>query len=392
MRCFYIAAALLMQAFMLHADTFSDVMNTIVANNLTEKYSVASDAAKIEGMRGENTLDAPDVEFEHVWGGKGIGNKWSFSVSQSFDWPGVYAARREAIHTSQTAMQYLRESALMDVRMEVRLALVDIIYTRQKINAITVLAESMDRLVETYRAAVERGEQTRLDYNKAVIEKIYADRELKSLEGEYDILVSSLESLNGGKDVNELLKHLGDEYPGWTLADLVPNPELIRKRDPQYAAAMAALEAGRLQANVAKLSLYPGFSVGYVHENEQGEKYNGFSIGMSLPFLYGKNKVKASRFETEALALDAEIQLTQRMGELTGLYKQAVVLGDFVDKYEKVIHDESNLQLLKKAFDGGQISFLTYLQEVHYFYLANNDYLDTRHQYQQALAKLSRYQ
>ncbi|MDE6116571.1 MAG: TolC family protein, partial [Duncaniella sp.] len=114
--------------------------------------------------------------------------------------------------------------------------------------------------------------------------------------------------------------------------------------------------------------------------------------GMSLPFLYGKNKVKAARFETEALALDAEMRLTQRMGELTGLYKQAVVLGDFVDKYEKVIRDESNLQLLKKAFDGGQISFLTYLQEVHYFYLANNDYLDTRHQYQQALAKLSRYQ
>lgn len=392
MRRLFIPGIILLQAFTIQADNFSEVMNTIVANNLAGKYNLASDAAKVEEMKGENTLEAPEVEFEHVWGAEGIGNKWSLSVSQSFDWPGVYAARREAIRTSQTAMQYLRESALMDVRMEVRLALIDVIYTRQKINAMTGLSESMESLVETYRTAMEKGEQTRLDYNKAVIEKIDVDRELKSLEGEYGVLLSSLETLNGGNSVDELVARLGDKYPDWTLSDLVPNPELIKERDPQYAASMAALEANRSQAKVEKLSLYPGFSVGYVHEWEQGEKYNGFSVGMSLPFLYGKHKVKAAKFEAEALEVEAEMQLTQRMGELAGVYRQASTLAGFVERYEKVIHDESNLRLLKKALDGGQISVLTYLQEVHYFHSAHNDYLDTLYQYQQALAKLSRYQ
>ncbi len=392
MKRLYLPAIILLQALALQADNFSDVMNAIVANNLTGKYNLASDAAKIEVMKGENMLEAPEVGFEHVWGADGVGNKWSLSVSQSFDWPGIYAARREAIRSSQTAMQYLRESALLDVRMEVRMALIDIIYTRQKINAISGLSENMGQLVESYRVAVERGEETRLDYNKAVLEKIDVDRELKSLEGQYDVLVSSLEALNGGNSVSELLAKLGDEYPAWTLTELVPNPELVKERDPQYAAAMASLDAGRLQEKVAKMSLYPGFSVGYVHEWEQGEKYNGFSFGMTLPFLYGRHKSKAAKLETEALAFEAEMQLLQRMGELTGIYKQAVTLGDFVDKYEKIIHDESNMLLLKKALDGGQISFLTYLQEVHYFHSAHNDYLDTLYQYQQSLAKLSRYQ
>lgn len=387
----YLPAIFLVQAITVNADSFTDVTNEIVGNNLSVKYNIVSDASKIEAMRGENTLEPPEVGFEHLWGAHGVGNKWNFSVSQSFDWPGVYAARREAIRSASAAMQFIRESDMIDVRMEVRLAIIDIIYTRQKINAIKELSISMGNLVESYRIAVENGTETRLDYNKAVLEKIDVDKELKSLEGEYAVLVSSLETLNGGKDVGKILEEIGDQYPKWSLAELVPNPELIKERDPQYAAAMASIDLARAQEKVEKLALFPGFSVGYVHEWEQGEKYNGLSFGMTLPFLYGSHKKKTAALDAEAMMLESEMKMSQRMGELTGVYKQAVALKGFVDEYDKVIHDQSNMELLKKALAGGQISFITYLQEVHFFHSANSDYLDLLYQYQQALTKLSRY-
>ena len=59
-----------------------------------------------------------------------------------------------------------------------------------------------------FKKAVEEGNETRLDYNKAVIEKIAAERELKSLRGEYASLLASLQILNGGKDVSALAETL----------------------------------------------------------------------------------------------------------------------------------------------------------------------------------------
>ena len=80
MRRIYIPLLLLLCPFTIGADNFSDVLNTIVTNNLTTKYNVASDYAKIEEMKGENQLEAPEVEFERVWGAKNVGNKWGLSV------------------------------------------------------------------------------------------------------------------------------------------------------------------------------------------------------------------------------------------------------------------------------------------------------------------------
>lgn len=391
MRRIYLPLLFVLNAFMVTADNFSEAMNTIVSNNLSVKYNEASDAAKLEELKGENILEAPEVEFEHVWGAENIGRKWNLSVSQSFDWPGVYEARKESIRTSGVAMQYLRESAMLDVRAEVKTALIDLIYTRRKIDAISGLSESMGKLVEIYRTAVEKRELTRLDYNKAVLEKIDMDRELKSLKGELAVLVSQLEALNGGKSVSSIIEKLGDEYPGYTLSDLVPNTDMVKERDPQYAAAMASIDANKSLVKVEKLNRFPGFSLGYVHEYEMGEKFNGFSIGITLPFLTGKNKLKAARLQTEALNYEADMQLTERVAELNGIYRQAVALHDLIEQSEPVIMDGANFELLKKALDGGQISLLTYLQEVHYFRAAQSDFLDTVYQYQLALAKLSRY-
>ena len=82
------------------ANTFDDVLSEVMSNNLTGRAEAARAEAQTEGILGENTLESPEVEFSRVWNTEAGGeNKWSLSVSQSFDWPGVYAARREAART-----------------------------------------------------------------------------------------------------------------------------------------------------------------------------------------------------------------------------------------------------------------------------------------------------
>ncbi len=373
------------------ASDFDEVLNTVVKNNLTQRYSTLSDEAKIEGLKGENQLEAPELGFDHVWGAGSVGNKLSLSLSQSFDWPGVYAARRKAIETSSTAMQYLREATLLDTRMEARLLLIDLIYTKQRINIVSDMADGMATLADNYKKAMEDGSETRLDYNKAVIEKISVDKELETLRVEYEGQVASLEVMNGGKDVAALLDKLGTDYPELPMSAFVPDINMLRERDPEYAAAMASVDAAASVVRVERLSRYPGFSLGYNYEYEMGDIFNGFSFSVTLPFLSRKHKVKAATFEMEAAKVDAEMKLTARSSEFNSLYRQAQVLRRFLDRYEEVVKDDSNLKLLRKALDGGQINFLTYLQEVNFFLSAHKDYLDTLYQYHQTLGRLSRY-
>ncbi|MDE6038292.1 MAG: TolC family protein, partial [Duncaniella sp.] len=315
---------------------------------------------------------------------------WTLSVSQSFDWPGVYAARREAARTARTASQYLMESTLLDLRQEIKSLFIDIIYNTQLIEMQTGLVDRMNQMEEYYRKAADAGSETRLDYNKTVIERIAVHRELHSLETQRESLIASLKALNGGKDVTSIIKDLGAAYPIVSTADI--SAEIIKERDPQYAAAKAAVEAAKSMVKVEKRSRIPGFSIGYEHETDGDERFDGFSIGLTLPVWGRKHQIKASTLEAEASLMDAEMTLARRVAEMNGDLNQLKTLRHIIDEYEPVINDQSNLSLLRKALEAGQIDFLTYIQEVNYFLAARRDYLDTLYQYNQALVRLSRYQ
>lgn len=387
----FIIALMSMLPIAAGADTFDEILSEVMYNNLTVRSENARAEAQVESLYGENTLNAPEVEFSRVWNTESGGeNKWSLSISQSFDWPGVYAARREAARSANSAMHFLRESTLLELRQETRSLLIDIIHNAQLIEMQTELAQRMDSMEACYKKAAEAGAETRLDYNKTVLERIAAHRELHSLEAERETLLSSLRILNGGKDVAEMALRLGSAYPIMPALGIIP-AETIRERDPQIAAAQASLNAAESMVKVEKRSRIPGFSVGYEHEVEGFETFNGFSIGLTLPVWGRKHQIKASRLEAEAALIDAEMTLARRMAEMDADRRQLDALRATLDEYEPVINDKANMELLQKALKAGQINFLTFIQEANYFIAARRDYIDTLYEYNLTLSRLNRY-
>lgn len=374
------------------ASDFDDVLDAIVGNNLTQKSVIAADEASLAELKAENALEAPEISYENLWGEKGIGDKRNFSVSQSFDWPGVYAARSKAIRKSESAMQYLRESSLLDTRMEVRLALVDMINVRQRLATTRKICDGLAAMKDYYKKAVEEGLETRLDYNKAVIEHINAMRELKSLRSDSSVVAASLLALNGGKDVAALIDRLGVRYPHPQLESLRPDRETLRSKDPAVAATRASVEAQKALVKVEKRSLLPGFSLSYLHEWEMGDRFNGFSISVTLPFLTQRSKVKAASLRLDSQRLDEEMALIKVASELQGEYETACDLRALMREYKAAMVDDSNIELLRKALDSGQINFLTYMQELNYFLSARRDFLDVHYRYHIAVARLQRYE
>lgn len=384
--------AVIIPAAMAGSTPFDEALAEVIGNNLSVRAEASRAQIETENILGENTLEAPELSFSRVWGSrKEYGNKWSLGVSQSFDWPGVYAARREAARTARSASQYMLESTLLDLRQEVRTLFIDIIHNTQLIEMQSELVDRMNQMEAYYKKAAEAGAETRLDYNKTVIERIAVHRELHTLEAQRSTLMSTLSTLNGGKDIDGIIAKLGNAYPITRVPESI-DKTVIMKRDPQYAAALAGVEAAKSMVKVEKRSRIPGFSIGYEHESEGDENFNGFSIGLTLPVWGLGHQIKASTLEAEASLMDAELALTRRVAEMNGDRKQLDTLRHIMDEYEPVVNERSNYELLHKALKAGQITFFTYIEESNYFIAAKRDYLDTLYEYNLILTRLARYE
>lgn len=392
LRLLPLLTAVIIPAAMAGSTPFDEALAEVIGNNLSVRAEASRAQIETENILGENTLEAPELSFSRVWGSrKEYGNKWSLGVSQSFDWPGVYAARREAARTARSASQYMLESTLLDLRQEVRTLFIDIIHNTQLIEMQSELVDRMNQMEAYYKKAAEAGAETRLDYNKTVIERIAVHRELHTLEAQRSTLMSTLSTLNGGKDIDGIIAKLGNAYPITRVPESI-DKTVIMKRDPQYAAALAGVEAAKSMVKVEKRSRIPGFSIGYEHESEGDENFNGFSIGLTLPVWGRGHQIKASTLEAEATLMDAELALTRRVAEMNGDRKQLDTLRHIMDEYEPVVNEKSNYELLHKALKAGQITFLTYIEESNYFIAAKRDYLDTLYEYNLILTRLARYE
>ncbi len=378
------------------ADGFDNAVDRLVGNNLGLRAEIARGEAAVETIKAENTLGGPELEFTREWGNNAeVGNKLAFSVSQSFDWPGLYKARREAARTASTAYQFLREANLLDSRREARELLLEYIHNAQVLSLQKEIAGNIDNMVVYYKKAAEEGLETRIDYNKTVIERIAVHRELHNLEAERDGIVARLQDFNAGLDVDPLLAEIGEVYPELAPVRLDVALSLMRERDPAYAAALAQAEAARSLVKVDRLSAYPGFSIGFVHETEGAgatDHFNGFSIGLTLPSWNRRHSSKAASLEAEAAVTDAELALHRRKAELVTESKRLESLRKQIEEYAPVVADESNYELLKKALKAGQITFLTYIEELNYFIAAHREYLDLLYEYNLAIVRTKYYE
>ncbi len=69
----------------------------------------------------------------------------------------------------------------------------------------------------------------------------------------------------------------------------------------------------------------------------------------------------------------------------------AVALAAGMERYRELSGDNSYLSLLAKAYDGGELTVIDYLNEVNLFTAARLNYLDLEYRYNQTLARLNRY-
>ena len=382
----YMSAAALCSVAFNGAATGNEAFNRVVNEVLANNPGLKARSAEFRSMKltdaADNRLEAPEVEFEHQWGQDGIGNKWAVGVSQSFDWPGLYKARGEANRLSSEAYSASYAGYVADLTLEVKQLLVDMVALRLSRDATVRQMENLASLHALTSRAFESGEATVLEMNKLELQRFSMESKLATLDAGYVALSGQLAALNGGvaPDVSGI-----DAYPDGVLLAEEEYISLMEKGDATLESMRRDIERRKAGVKVESMKRYPGFSLGYVHNVELGEHFNGLRVGVSLPFLSGNSRHKSAEAMVQSADYEYEAFKMRRQAEVTADYRTAVSLWKRVEGRTRLFSGDSYLSTLRKALDGGQMTLMDYLYESNLYIESQQEYFDLLARYHKLL-------
>lgn len=380
--------ALMMPTLGAQTKSFDALVSQMLVTNPAIKELNHGSEAEIQEMKAENVLEGPELEGFHKWGNSGD-RKYGVGISQGFDWPGLYSARRQMIRNNETALGLLRNATVTDKKTEARALLVDLVNSKRNISILERIDSMMIDLANYYNSAYKNGQVSILDKNKIDIEVIRLGGRLTEENNRRGDILASIFDFCGTDQLESELLQL-NSYPDAMLLSADDYKKLAEESDPYMAYLKQATEVNKSRGKVASRSALPSFSLGYEWEREEGQDFNGFNIGVKFATWSNKN----SRASIVASGLENDVKIAAQskkmMTDIDNDHSTALELIKQIDKFETALNDGSHHELLLKALKGGQINMLDYIQEVNFYLEAELDLENMRHEYQLALSRLNR--
>lgn len=389
MKRMIIIAATLAMANAANAITIEDVIANVKQNNKELKYTTAQIDAQASEIKTNNNLSNPVVEGGYLFGKGPAENKWEVGVSQEFEWPGLYSSRGAANKARVEAMKLGYSVKQLQLLTEAYGVCLDIISLNRQIEYEKNIQSNIDALYEKNMKAFEHGEVSVIDINKLKVERIGLQQKIDDCVLRRDALVKQLEGYNANMPLAGVESL--NEYPAQQLVSLDEYLAEAKESAPEVMQYRADMAADEKDVKVAKMQGLPKFSLGYKHANEEGNSFNGATVGVSLPIFENRGKKKAAKAKAISSQLAYDNAVLVLTNEVTTNYNKATTLGKQLAGYSEALDGVNNVEILNKALAGGQISLLTYLQEVRYFVEARAVMLEMESEYNQVLVNLNKY-
>jgi outer membrane protein TolC len=377
-------------AIQLNADTFNEIVEHVADYSPELEASRQRMESEVETLKADNILADPQAEFERLWSAGDGNHRWNAGISQDFQWPGTYGARRNLIKATQLANEAQYKADVVAERLKIAQLLTQLIAANNEVAVLNNIHDGVNTLQAKYTEAWQHGETTIIDVNKLKIEAIRVTARLDEAKSRQRTLAAEIRSLCG------LHQHPADQAE--TMLDfpsLQLQPLNVYVAEAQQAPELQALqlqsEVAQATQSMVKSSRYPGFSVGYSHVYEEGMHFNGLIVGVTLPIYTRKHQQKSAEAQALAVNFDIIARRTAIEANINADYANAEALLSQISQYGPVIESTNNLALLRKALDGGEMSLLSYLQEVNYFLEAQLDYIQLRKEYILTVCELNTY-
>lgn len=366
------------------------VVKQVEGNNKSiqanKKYWPAKQAEYKTGL----TPYDPTVEYDYMWGSPvGAGNQRDFSVTQRLDFPSAYKRKKE-LSGQQIAQTNLQQQVYrQDILLEAKLLSLQVIYLNKKGAELSRRLINTQKLVQDYEKKLNKGDVIILDVNKAKLQLLNIQNEVKLNENEKQVLLTKISELNGGIPIviNDTIYPFVPTIPDFEILD-----STIEANDPIIKVYEQEKKILQQQIAVQKAMNLPKIETGYHSQGILGQSYKGFHAGISIPLWENKNKLNAAKSNLEYANSNAETHRLNHRLENKQYYDQLDVRLKMVQEYKELLSTLNNTTLLNKALSLGQITIIQYFYDESFYFTAYDKYLQAEWEYQQAVARLYKFQ
>lgn len=366
-----------------------DVLNQIETNNKKIKAaSILVDASKIELITGINP-DDPFLEADYMLGRPiAGGDQFDFTAVQAFDFPSVYGRRKQVAASKGKVLDQNFREVRQEILFEANELCIIGIHLNRKQQVYEERKQLSQSIADDYEKKFNAEEISILDLNKAKIQLLGIEVELRSLKSAIRINNAHLTELNGGVETaitNNAYEEVGDLPTYEVLLDS------IERADPSLHALEEQAKVYEANFMVSKAMKLPKFEAGYHYQSVLGQTFNGAHFGVSIPLWQQKNTVKSSLAKIELGKIMLDEHRVEHHYKINERYSMYLNLKENLQEFNKVLNANDNEEILKQLLLAGEIDFITYALELEYFYKAQDDMQTTEKEYQITIAELLKY-
>ena len=373
---FLAVGALLVSLGEAKAQAIDEVLRNIERNNKELQASAKdAEAARME-VQTQNNLEDPSVEYSPFYT-KGISGMSSSElvVSQSFDFPTLYAARHSSGKLQKEVVDRQYQVERRELLLSAKNLCLDLIMLNKQQAMLSLRKKNAGDLLTLFDERLKQGDAGVLDINKIKMELMNVQTEVAQNNAAHRTALQKLLAMNG----NLPIEFSASEYPqAKAPAGYDELYDEVVATDATLQMADASARAAEKNVSVQRQNWLPKLEVGYRRNT---------SIGGSLPLFSNRKKNKIARAQAVSARLRLDDVRLQTEADVQSRYNELRQLDEAMRAYDVTLMTNT-LSLLKEAVTEGQISVIDYYTEADNVYNKLMAYYEVENRYQKLLAEI----
>lgn len=364
------------------------VLESIAKNNKTVQVAEQYWKAKQLEYRTGNAPDDPIAGYDFLAGSAGAGNQTEVLVAQTFDFPTVYAKRKQLADEKVAQTEFQLLAVKQDVLLEARKRCIQLVYQQKLQTQLDQRKQNTERLLSDFKKSQQNGTGNAMDVAKAELQLLSEKKRSAENEAIIADLNTKLNALNGGIEIvfTDTVYPLFPEVPSFEEIE-----QELEKNDAVREVLLQQQNVVEKQIQLSKANWFPKLDAGFRHVSGFGQSFNGVHTGISLPLWANRNTVKQQKATLQYTQLNLDEHLNEHHHKKRQLYDRYLMLKESKQQYEVSLAAINSEKLLNRSLEIGHISTIEYFMEMNYLNEALNGYLQTEGEYYQAVAELLRY-
>lgn len=358
-------------------------------NRELQAYSSLMQSNKLELKSGNNLPDPQLGGYYLPFGDHNGGDYSEFQVTQSFEFPTVYGARKGLIGLKQDGLQLEYAAKRQEVLLLAIQYCYELLFLNKKLTVEQQRIVQAKKVYDQVNELFEKEQVGILELNKAKVSWMQEQFKVEQIKSDRQSALLQLETLNGGKEITfdqtEYVADLDLPSSGSLWEQKMTSDPVLKNLKQQEAVALQAIK-------LSKSKSLPNLTAGFNTQGISGAYYSGLYAGLSIPLWSSKNRVKAAESYLEYQQAFSSAASASTHAAFEKDYHDYQVLYAKYREYAATLEGLYSDTLLLKAYELGEISFIEYYMELLFYREAYNDMLNMEKQLYQLKAKLLKHQ